>query len=167
MGNKIKLVMVDDEEDLCLIVKANLEGTGGFEVTTVSRPQEAVGVIEQTVPDVILLDVVMPEVKGQEIIAALKKSGTARGIPVIIVSGKGEMVFNKRRHDFKWMPNSRVVKERGELPDVKGAEALAQAYGVDDYVSKPFTTELLVQVIHEVLDRRRKAAEPEEEAPEF
>lgn len=156
--DKIKIVMVDDEQDLCLMTKANLEDTGEFSVVTSSDPSKVEDLLRQEQPQVLLLDVVMPARKGPDVIAAVRKDPALKAIPIIIVSGKGEMVFDKHKKDFKWLPNSRLVKERGELPDVKGAEALAEAYGVNDYVAKPFTTELLVEVIKDVLEKERKKA---------
>jgi two-component system alkaline phosphatase synthesis response regulator PhoP len=162
MGDKIKIVMIDDEPDLCLVVKDNLEDKGEFEVTTLTDPLQAETVIRQHLPDLILLDIVMPKRKGQEIIAALKKDQELKSIPIIVVSGKGEMVYNKKKDEFKWTPHTKLVQERGPLPEVKGAEELAKAYGVDDYVSKPFTTDVLVSIIKEVLQKKRKKTEPEE-----
>lgn len=159
MADKIKVVMIDDEEDLCLMVKDNLEDTGEFEVATCSNPAQAVDFVAAQAPALILLDVVMPNVKGPEILEALKKNEDTKRIPIIMVSGKGEMVYNKKKHDFKWVPNSQIVQERGELPDLKGAEALAEAYGAQDYVSKPFATEMLVEVIKDVLQRCTKQPE--------
>jgi two-component system alkaline phosphatase synthesis response regulator PhoP len=163
MGEKIKVVMVDDEPDLCLMVKENLEETGRFEVSTTSKPDEVEKVVGQANPDVILLDVVMPKRKGTDIVVALKKSSATRNIPIIMVSGKGEMVYNKKKDEFKWLPNNSLVKERGQLPEGKGAAALTEAYGVQDYISKPFKTELLVQVIDEVLAKAKKRQPSAEE----
>ena len=162
MSDKKKIVMIDDEEDLCVMVKANLEDTGQFEVVTVSNPEEAENVVRQNQPDVILLDVVMPKRKGPDIVQALKKDEATKKIPIIMVSGKGEMIYNKKKSEFKWLPNNPMVKERGQLPEGKSAESLAKAYGVHDYVSKPFTTQLLVDVINEVLSKVQKATTQEE-----
>jgi len=151
MPETIKVVMVDDESDLCFVVKSNLEEKGGYEVVTTSDPNEAEDVIRREQPNIVLLDVVMPQRGGQDIVTSLKKQDDLKKIPIVMVSGKGEMVFDKKKGEFKWMPNNPAAKDRGELPDAKGAEALAEAYGVDDYISKPFTTDLLVQVIGEVL----------------
>lgn len=163
MSDKIKVVMIDDEEDLCFIVKANLEDTGRFEVATVSNPLQAEEVVRREQPEVVLLDVVMPQRKGTEVAAALKKDPALKTIPVIMVSGKGEMVYNKKKDEFRWMPNNPLVSQRGDLPEAKGAEALAQAYGVADYVSKPFTTDLLIEVITEVVNKNKKRAAPADE----
>jgi len=163
---KIKVVAIDDEPDLCVLLKAILEETGEFEVVTTFKPLEAEQVVRQAKPQVILLDIVMPGRKGTEIIESLKKDPELRNIPIIVVSGKGEMVFDKGRKEFKWMPNNPVaVKERGKLPQARGAEALAQAYGVADYVSKPFNSELLVQIIKDVLSRQSRTQPNQDEEP--
>ena len=162
MSDAVKIVMIDDEEDLCNVVKENLEDTGKFHVTTLSDPAQAEDVIRAQHPDLILLDVVMPAREGSDIIRSLKKDPDLKTIPVIIVSGKGEMVYNRKKEEFKWNPNSELVQNRGDLPDAKGAEALAEAYGVTDFISKPFATETLISVIEEVLAKFKKQPEPEE-----
>lgn len=165
MPEKIRIVMIDDEEELCQLVKANLEDKGEFQVATSTNPEQAENFIRQQNPDLILLDNIMPKRKGSEIVKTLKKDEATRRIPIIMISGKGEMVYNRKKGEFKWVPNNPVVRDRGPLPDVKGAEALAQAYGVDDYVSKPFTTDILVEVIQDVLKRKRKPTEEKPEEP--
>lgn len=104
----------------------------------------------------ILLDIVMPGRSGMDVIKRLKADPLIKKIPVIIVSGKGEMVHNKKKAGFQRIPHSKLVESSGDLPAVKGAEALAEAYGAADYVSKPFSTELLSQVIQDVVSRYRK-----------
>lgn len=166
MSEKIKIVMIDDEQDFCLLVKANLEDTGAFEVTSTSKPEEAENVVHHEKPDLILVDVVMPGRSGADVIATLKKDEVAKTIPIIVVSGKGEMVYNKRKGHFKWIPHSKVTKQRGELPDVSGVEALAEAYGVNDYISKPCTTEVLIEVIKDVLAKTKKQSAAQEDSQE-
>jgi len=161
MPDKIKIVMIDDEEDLCFVVKANLEDSGEFDVITVSNPEEAEGIVEKENPDLVLLDNIMPGRKGADIAVELKNKD--KTLPIIMVSGKGEMVFNKKKEEFKWMPNNPLAKARGDLPDIKSSDALAESYGVEDYISKPFTTELLVDVIKEVLAKSRKRRQIEEQ----
>lgn len=155
-GEKKKVVMIDDEPDLCAIVKANLEGTGQFIVTTTNQPQEAEAICKKEQPDVVLLDHVMPSRKGPDVAKALKSDPETKSIPIIMVSGKGEMVFVKKKNQFQWQPNNPATKNRGEVVESKSPEVLSKAYGVDDYVSKPFTTEVLVEVINEVVKKARK-----------
>ncbi len=163
MSGKKKVVMIDDEEDLCFVVKSNLEDNGEFEVVTTSNPNEAEDVIRREKPDVVLLDVVMPERPGQEIVAALRNDKELKKTPIIMVSGKGEMIFDKKKNEFKWLPNNPAAQNRPDLPDAKGAEALAEAYNADDYISKPFNTELLVQVINELLEKLSKAKQKDDD----
>jgi CheY-like chemotaxis protein len=162
MLEKHKIVMIDDEEDLCLVVKENLEDTGKFSVETLSDPIQAEEFIRAHRPDVILLDVVMPGREGSKIIEALLKDEELKKIPIVVISGKGEMIFNKKKDVFKWAPNSKLVQNRGDLPDVKGAEALAEAYGVADYISKPFATNSLVMVLEDILVKYKKSSKSED-----
>jgi len=168
MADKIKLLMVDDEKDLTMIMKSNLEFSGKFEVVASNDPLNVEALVEAEKPEVILLDVVMPQRKGSDIALALKQNPQTQHIPIIMVSGRGDMVYHKKQDTFKWEPNRRVVAERGSLPEGRSAETLSEAYGVDDYIAKPFATELLIQVIEEVLEKKRKNSEPQEEgSPDF
>ncbi len=162
MADVSKVVMIDDESDLCLVVKDNLQETGNFVVETLTDPFRAEEFIRQHHPDVILLDIVMPQRGGNEIIQALKKDPELKKIPIIIISGKGEMIYNKKKGEFKWSPNSKLVQSRGDLPNLKGAEALAEFYEVADYVSKPFTTDILKNVLEDVLSKYKKKPESQE-----
>jgi CheY-like chemotaxis protein len=154
MAEKFRVVVVDDEVDLCFLIKSILEDKQEFEVATTSKPTEAEQLIRQFKPHVILLDIVMPERRGTDIIASLKKDPELRRIPIIVVSGKGEMVFERKKKEFRWLPNNPLaVKERPNIPSARGVESFSEAYGVADYVSKPFNAEILIQVIMDVLSR--------------
>ena len=163
MSDKVKVVVIDDEPDYCEYIKEKLEAIGEYEVTTTSAPEQAEQVIRQVMPAIILLDIVMPTRKGTDVIAALKKTDDLKRIPIIVVSGKGEMVFNKKKHDFQWSPNSKIVQGRGPLPDARTAEALAEAYKANDYLAKPFAVDVLVQIMNDVLAKARKNAAKQED----
>lgn len=168
MADKIKLLMVDDEKDLTMIMKSNLEFGGKFDVVASNDPLNVEELVEKENPSVILLDVVMPQRKGNEIARALKQNPKTKEIPIIMVSGRGEMVYHKKQDTFKWEPNRSVVAERGKLPEGRSAETLSEAYGVDDYIAKPFSTELLIQVIEDVLERKAQhLKEQEGGSPDF
>jgi len=154
MADKIKIVLIDDEADVCIYMKSILEKTGQFEVTATNNPLQAEALIQQVMPRLILMDIVMPAKSGIEIITALTKDKALKRIPIIVVSGKGEMVFNKQKSIFNWTPNNPLaVKARQAIPLARGAEAMAEAYGVQDYIAKPFTPEVLIQVVTDVLER--------------
>jgi len=165
MAEKIKILVVDDEADFCLLVQDNLEDTEEFEVVTCSDPARTEEVLRDEKPDLLLLDNVMPERKGSQIAKSLKVNDEFKDLPIIMVSGRGEMVYFKKNDQFRWMSNTPIVKDRGEISDSKNPEALSAAYGVDDYVAKPFSTETLVEVIHEVLGKKQKNSDNEEQSP--
>jgi len=156
MAEKKKILIIDDEPDFCFLVKTNLEDTEEFEVVTSNNPEMAEDVIRNENPDLIILDNVMPKRQGSELVKDLKKNPDIHGIPIIMVSGRGEMVYIKGKDQFKWLPNSPVLKDRKDIVEGKNPETLSKAYGVDDYVAKPFSTEILIQVIHEVLEKIEK-----------
>jgi len=153
MADKTKIVLIDDDEAFCLMVKQKLKETGKYEVATSTDPKGAEGLIQQEKPKLILLDVVMPGRRGDDIVKSLKKEPGTKKIPIIIVSGKGEMIYNPKKDDYDWKPHTDLVKNRGEIPDCRRAEAFAEAYGVEDYVGKPLALELLINIIEDVLKR--------------
>src|SRR3989338_5758846 len=102
MADKTRIVMIDDEADMCVLVKGNLEETGEFEVVTSSDALQGEALCRQEKPDLILLDNVMPQKKGSDIVKALKKSADTREIPIVMISGKGEMIYLKKKGQFQW-----------------------------------------------------------------
>ena len=165
MGQPLKVVLIDDELDFCQLVRENLEEGGEYKVITCSEPAQAVSVVKSEMSDLVLIDEVMPIHKGHEIIQALRKDPQTTGIPIIMISGRGEMVYDKRHHGFKWTPNTSLVRDRGNMPDTKSAEKLAVHYGVDDFIAKPFTTDILIEIISGVMSRRGKQTSPGSEEP--
>lgn len=161
MSEKTRIVMIDDEPDLCTLVKECLEKAGDYEVITTSNPKEAETVVKENNPHLILLDIVMPERKGTDIISSLKKDEATKHIPIIVVSGKGEFIYKRKREEFEWSPNNPLAKKFEGWPDAKGAEALAKAFAVADFLSKPFTSEVLQQVIEDTIKSKKKT-KPEE-----
>ena len=159
MADKKKILVIDDEADLCILIKENLEGTGQYVVVTSTNPLEAESLCKREKPDLVLLDNIMPTRKGSEIVKVLKNDSGLKSIPIVMISGKGEMVYSKKKGQFLWQPNSPAAKGRGGVVEGKNPEILSKAYGVDDYISKPFTTEILVQVIGDVIAKSVKAQE--------
>lgn len=92
MEEKKRILIVDDEEDLCDLIKMSLEMTGAFEVSTCSNSKMAIGQVREQRPDLILLDVMMPGIDGPEIAAQLEESKDTKSIPIVfltaLVSGK-------------------------------------------------------------------------------
>jgi CheY-like chemotaxis protein len=154
-----KILVVDDEKDLCELVKKVLEKTGKYKVDTISDPEKVIEVCRQLKPDLILLDIVMPNLKGTELIQILKGSPQTMKIYIIVTSGLGEMVYRLKEEKWHWEPNRPIVKTRGEVIHEKHAARAAEAYGVDDFLAKPFSPDTLRQVIDEVFSRRKYSEE--------
>jgi CheY-like chemotaxis protein len=148
-----KILIIDDERDFCLFLKENLEETGEFVVLTCQEPLQAEEAIGREKPDLILLDNVMPKKEGSQIVQELRKNPDCRTIPIVMISGRGEMVYFHDKERYRWLANTPIVKNRGKLPDGYGSAELAKAYGVNKYVAKPFSTENLLQVIRDLLDK--------------
>ncbi|HKZ86078.1 MAG TPA: response regulator [Anaerolineae bacterium] len=85
----MNILVVEDDPDarkvLSLILKLD-----GFEVSTVSGGREAIDAIRAAAPDLILLDVMMPDVDGFEVCRRIRSEPATRGIPIVMLSGKAD-----------------------------------------------------------------------------
>lgn len=82
------VLIVDDEEDVRAIAQLGLEMGAGWKVLTASSGQEALVIAETDQPDVILLDLMMPDMDGRATLQQLKANPATRQIPVILVTAK-------------------------------------------------------------------------------
>ncbi len=82
------VLIVDDEEDVRAIAQMGLEMGGGWTVLTASSGQEALVIAEANQPDVILLDLMMPDMDGRATLQQLKANPATKEIPVILVTAK-------------------------------------------------------------------------------
>lgn len=81
-----RVLVVDDEASFTRMVKLNLEGTGHYLVETLNESARTFEVAREFVPDLILLDVVMPEMDGGDVALNLRSRSSTRNIPIIFVS---------------------------------------------------------------------------------
>ena len=81
-----KILAIDDENDVLLIIKTALSGEG-YDVVTASNGFDGLALAEDHQPDVILLDLRMPEMDGMEVLAQLRENEKIMNIPVIILTG--------------------------------------------------------------------------------
>ncbi|NQU39769.1 MAG: response regulator [Lentisphaerae bacterium] len=121
------IVVVEDEEDILELLEYHLS-RDGYRVTTVADGERALQTIPRVLPDLILLDLMLPGVNGLDICRHLKGDAVTTGIPIIMLTAKGE-----------------------ESDMVTGLEL-----GADDYVTKPFSVAVLLARIRAVLRRRRE-----------
>lgn len=128
--NKPKILVVDDERILRMVVKRQLEFQG-YQVRDASSGSEALSTIEEDLPDVIVSDVMMPEMDGLEFCRCLRSTKEGQLVPFIFLSSKGEL-------------DDRIV---------------GLSMGADDYLIKPFEVRELVAKIEAQLERSRRISE--------
>lgn len=105
-----KLMMVDDDADLLALLKVKIEKTGRYTVVNTANGEKAVKLATDESPDLIILDIDMPEMSGGEVAEALAAADATRGIPVIFLSslipkseaGGGLQVIGGRRMVSKY-----------------------------------------------------------------
>jgi DNA-binding response OmpR family regulator len=125
-NENIRIVCVEDEPEMIDLIRLIL-GRKGFEVVGANGGKAALGVIQETNPDLILLDLMMPDMDGWEVYQQLKADSALSDIPVIVVTAKAQ-----------------------SIDKVLGLHIAK----VDDYISKPFSPQELMDSVDQVLNRR-------------
>ena len=83
---KKRVLIVDDEVGFTRLVRLSLEGTGRYEVREENDGRQALASALEFRPDLIFLDVVMPEVDGGDVAAQLRQSGPLTGVPIVFLT---------------------------------------------------------------------------------
>ncbi len=125
-----RIVIIEDEKDIVDLVRYNFRKEG-FEVEGFLRGKDGLEYLRRRTTDLILLDVLLPDLDGFEICKRLRSDDRLRAVPVIFLTAKGE-----------------------EIDRVLGLEL-----GADDYVVKPFSPRELVARVKAVLRRQTRALE--------
>jgi EAL domain-containing protein (putative c-di-GMP-specific phosphodiesterase class I)/DNA-binding response OmpR family regulator len=123
-----KILIVDDDEDVLLIVQTILDNSG-YSVVPARNGREGVEKAIESSPDLILLDVMMPELSGWEVCTTLKSAPETRQIPIAMLTVKSEI------RDL-----------------ITGMQV-----GADDYITKPFTRKKLLSTVRRLLDEKRES----------
>jgi two-component system phosphate regulon response regulator PhoB len=124
--NAARILVVEDEAALRMLLAYNLEAEG-FIVDRVERGDEAEIRLSETVPDLVILDWMLPGVSGLEICRRIRARASTRTLPIIMLTARGE-----------------------ESERVRGL-----SIGADDYVVKPFSVPELMARVHSLLRRAR------------
>lgn len=119
-----RILVVEDEEPLSLVLRYNLEAEG-FRVSSVQRADDAEVMVAEDPPDLIILDWMLPGMSGIEFCRRLRTGRTSRGIPILILTARGE-----------------------ETDRIRGLTT-----GADDYVVKPFSLPELMARVKAILRR--------------
>lgn len=121
---KENILIVDDEEDVLELVRYNLD-KNGYRIETATTGEDALAKARAKLPDLIILDLMLPGIDGLEVCKKLKSDTKTQNIPIIMLTAKGE-----------------------ETDIVAGLEL-----GADDYVTKPFSPKVLVARVRRILHR--------------
>ncbi len=127
---KKKILVVDDEEDLLELVRYNLSREG-YNVFCAVTGEEGLRAAKKEIPDLIVLDLMLPGIDGLEVASKLKGDTGTKNIPVIMLTARGE-----------------------EADIVTGLEL-----GADDYITKPFSPRVMAARVKAVIRRRLKDTE--------
>lgn len=133
-----RIYIVEDEQDIAELVRYNLS-LGGHDVKIFSSGEEGLSSVQESKPDLLILDIMLPGLSGLEVCQKIKEQASHESMPIIMMSAKGE------EHDI-----------------VKGLEL-----GADDYITKPFSTSVLKARVDAVLRRSRSAPIKNEEIVEL
>jgi len=125
-----KILIVDDEPDIVELVKINLE-KNGFDVISSYTGREIFNLFKKFSIDLVILDLMLPDIDGLEICKILKSENETKNIPIIMLTAKDT-----------------------EIDKVLGLEL-----GADDYITKPFSPRELVARVRAVLRRTRKLSD--------
>lgn len=124
------ILVVDDDYDCRTMVKTILDNSG-YEVELASNGMEALERMLILSPDLVVLDIMMPEMSGYDVVVHMKQRIETQNIPIMMVSAKGE-------------PEDLITGYKD--------------YGVEYYITKPFTTRQLVAGIKLILGEDEEAA---------
>jgi two-component system response regulator VicR len=120
-----RVVYIEDEQEMIDLVRLILSRKG-FEVSGANGGREGLDLVRSSLPDLVLLDLMMPDMDGWDVYQQMKAGETTRNIPVIVVTAKAQ-----------------------SIDKVLGLHIAK----VDDYVSKPFSPQELVDSVEKVLKR--------------
>jgi two-component system phosphate regulon response regulator PhoB len=128
---KPKILVIEDERPLVEVLTYNLEREG-FEVLAAYDGQEGLRQAQLKLPDLIVLDLMLPAKPGLEVCRDLRNGARTREIPIVMLTAKAE----------------------------ESDELVGFAMGADDYVTKPYSMKVLIERIKKELRRRQAAEEP-------
>ncbi len=137
MRTKPLVLVVDDEKSLVLIAQRVLQKEG-FDVITANNGVEGLQQAYANLPDVIVLDIVMPEMNGYQVCQKLQANEKTCGIPIIFLSVKGN-----------------VDEKKGAT--IEGLKEINEAFnrGASDFLNKPVTAMELIDTINKALSFHR------------
>ena len=123
-----KILIADDESSLRFLLRKTLEGNG-FDILEAADGKQALALAQKQVPDLIIMDVVMPDLYGSEVCERLRKQPKTARIPIIIITANGN-IYNEEQ---------------------------AKESGADYYMTKPFSPLKLKSLVHQILSDNKQS----------
>lgn len=123
-NGKKKLLIVDDEQDLVELMADAFSRDGRFEIRTANNGFDAGMQVREFRPDVVVLDVMLPDINGREVCQRVRSDTTLDSVKIICISG---------------------MIEQDKVADLRAA-------GADDFLQKPFTIDRLIERVCDLLD---------------
>jgi len=123
-SGKRKILLVDDDEELVELISDALDRDSRFEVRSVNNGFDAGMMVKEYRPDLIVLDVMLPDINGKEVCQRVRRDEAMNDVRIICISG---------------------MVEEDKVGELKAA-------GADDFMHKPFEVEHLVQRVCQLLD---------------
>ncbi|WP_386083622.1 response regulator transcription factor [Vreelandella sp. F11] len=121
-----KVLVVDDEPNIVLSLEFLME-QAGFEVVTAEDGEQALARVNESQPDLLLLDISLPGMSGFDVLERLRSEAATAQLPIIMLTAHGRD----------------VEREKG------------MALGADDYITKPFSTQSLVEKVKALLSEEQ------------
>ncbi|HMD54727.1 MAG TPA: response regulator transcription factor [Phycisphaerae bacterium] len=134
MSRRKKVLVVDDERDLVDLISLNLQRQG-YEVITAHDGKVGLELARKQLPDLIILDLMMPGLSGQEVVTRIKGDPQTATLPILMLTARGE-----------------------ETDIIVGL-----SLGADDYVTKPFSVKVLMARVAAVLRRKAGNESPQQQ----
>lgn len=123
-NGKKKLLIVDDEQDLVDLMADAFERDGRFDIRTANNGFDAGMQVKEFRPDIVVLDVMLPDINGKEVCQRVRSDSTLDAVKIICISG---------------------MIEQDKVGDLRAA-------GADDFVQKPFTVDRLIERVCDLLE---------------
>ena len=128
-----RVAYIEDEIEMIDLVRLIL-GRRGYSVMGANGGREGLELVRKELPDLVLLDLMMPDMDGWDVYHQIKSEELTRDIPVIVITAKAQNIDK--------VLGLRIAK-------------------VEDYISKPFSPQELLERVDQVLSRQRKSPQPE------
>jgi DNA-binding response OmpR family regulator len=130
--DELKILVIDDDQEFLNFIRITLE-QAGFRLIRSSKPEEGLNLAIQELPDLLLLDLMMPHLDGLELLRRLRRHPKLKKMPVIVVSARINTVDQERLL-------------QASNPDYNS---------IDAYLNKPFPPGVLLQTIKDVLIKHK------------